>query len=697
MTHSDIDDEGLAVLMQEIESEGDMFRRVDRMNGLYDSMGRLLVLPVRRVLLSALDIARRHSYQQGLAMTLGNLGWSCLDTDEYVSARNFLLEGLDLCREISDNAGRLRCLNGLGACYMDMGLFERAIVHYREALKGAEQAKLVDHYGIILTNLAKCYIDLEQFDQAMQCLEQVVEGPESRPLNRAIRQHRLGVAYRNKAMFAEAEAHLKSAIELAGVYDSLVAQCEVELALVRLESGQSAAAESLIRSTLTRTLGGKERRSEAEAMLCLAQICQAEGRTTESEKLLLKALALAEELGAGVIEVKACQLLADHYRFLQHFRPALMYSERCRELERRLSRESSNLLASSLEEEKNRREAQLFRDQYEQMLAIGEIGRHLTGSLDLDSVLGTVYTNLHRLLPADGFFVGIYNESADEIQVRLGIEDDNLIHDVRIPLEHQSFAGWCFKSGNHILINDLEREGEHYASFVESPVFTGKPMASLMFVPLTHHDRTVGVVSAQSHQTGVYTRHHVNTLMALGAYLAIAIENAELFTRLQILAAEDALTGFMNRRRLAEFAAEEFRRSVRYDAPLSVIMMDLDYFKHINDQYGHEAGDQALREVSRLVRTTVRDIDAVGRYGGEEFALILPSTELDGCRGLAERIREAMEVMDITLTGGETIRLTSSFGIAQRTEDDDSFDAILARADQALYRAKSDGRNRVSD
>lgn len=693
--HDVEDDHGLSVLVGEIENEPDPKRRVDRLNDLYDSMGRLLVLPVRRVLEGALATARSADYRPGMASTLGNLGWSCLDTDEYAAARSHFLEGLELCRELGDNAGGLRCLNGLGACYMDMGLFERAIVHYRDALKGAEQAKSVEHYGIILTNLAKCYIDLGQYDQAVQCLEQVVETPESRPLNRAIRQHRLGVAHRNRHQLAEAEEHLRLAMELAGVYDSLVVQCEVELALVRLESGQVAAAEALVRSTLSRSFGGKERRSEAEALLCLAQICQVQGKTGDAEKLLLKALALAEELGAGVVEVRACQLLAEHYRFMQSFKPALVFSERCRDLERRLARESNSLLASSLEEEKNRREAQLFREQYEQMMAIGEIGRHLTGSLDIESVLGTVYANLHRLLPSDGFFVGIYDEAAGAIQVRLGIEDGSLIDERSIAVDQASFVSWCFRSGNHILISDLERERDGYADFLSVFQFSGRPCASLIFVPLTHRDKSVGVVCAQSRQRGAFTQHHVNTLTALGAYLAIAIENAELFRRLQTLAAEDALTGCLNRRRLDEYGGEEFRRSVRYGFPLSVIMMDLDHFKLINDSYGHDVGDQALRHVAALAKAAMRDIDAVGRYGGEEFAFILPSTELAGCQLLAERIREAIAAEPLALPDGTAVALSSSFGVAQRNAGDSDFFATLVRADQALFRAKAGGRNRV--
>lgn len=161
--------------------------------------------------------------------------------------------------------------------------------------------------------------------------------------------------------------------------------------------------------------------------------------------------------------------------------------------------------------------------------------------------------------------------------------------------------------------------------------------------------------------------------------------NAEL----EVLAERDPLTGVYNRRRLFERLEEEVERSRRGYSPLSVCMLDVDHFKQVNDRHGHQAGDEVLRQVASTIATSLRSIDSLGRYGGEEFVLVLPQTPRDGAREKAERVRGAV---DLSCACGEA--LTVSIGVAGYRPGD-SVDTLLARADAALYAAKERGRNRV--
>jgi len=163
---------------------------------------------------------------------------------------------------------------------------------------------------------------------------------------------------------------------------------------------------------------------------------------------------------------------------------------------------------------------------------------------------------------------------------------------------------------------------------------------------------------------------------------------------LRSMALTDHLTGIFNRRHFLERASEEVARARRYGHTFSIAMMDLDHFKNINDQYGHAAGDEALRAFSAFVSKSKREMDIFGRLGGEEFALIMPDTEVEIAKQVCERMREGTERIRLRGLGG-TISMTVSTGLADYCSVTDSLDSLLARADKGLYEAKHDGRNRV--
>ncbi len=182
---------------------------------------------------------------------------------------------------------------------------------------------------------------------------------------------------------------------------------------------------------------------------------------------------------------------------------------------------------------------------------------------------------------------------------------------------------------------------------------------------------------------------------AFGGMNFLLMCNDEFNMRLQVLVGTDPLTGVANRRKLMERGEAEVARAHRYQYPLTVVMIDLDHFKALNDTFGHAAGDHALREAAKVCVTTLRDIDLVARAGGEEFAALLPQTPLVQGLEAAERLRPA--IADLRLRWGSApVPLTASFGVAELHLEDASVDQVIDRADRALYRSKADGRNRVS-
>jgi diguanylate cyclase len=185
------------------------------------------------------------------------------------------------------------------------------------------------------------------------------------------------------------------------------------------------------------------------------------------------------------------------------------------------------------------------------------------------------------------------------------------------------------------------------------------------------------------------------TASSLAAQAAVALENAQLHRLVEWQALIDPLTGLANRRSLEESLGEEVARAKRLGSNLCLVLADLDRFKAINDKFGHPTGDRALHAFAQTVREVVREIDSAGRWGGEEFALILPGTDVAGGVVVAERVQDSLALRKIEAVNGEPVYMTASFGVAA-LNDAGTLESLVAAADDALYWAKRQGRDRVA-
>src|SRR5262245_11590134 len=241
----------------------------------------------------------------------------------------------------------------------------------------------------------------------------------------------------------------------------------------------------------------------------------------------------------------------------------------------------------------------------------------------------------------------------------------------------------------------LDEAGGGDASLPDLP--KSLPPCSVLAMPLLSRGRLIGVlVTVGRQRIGSFTNRDARLLSILLEPAALAIDNALLLKKSEELSVTDDLTKLYNSRYLNATLRREVERSKRYRTPVSLIFLDLDGFKDVNDEHGHLWGSRTLVEVGRVIGSTVREIDVVSRFGGDEFTVILPQTGPEGAAIIAERIRQKIAETTFLASYGLNVRITASLGIASFPDHGRTKDDLLARADQAMYTVKGRGKNGVA-
>jgi diguanylate cyclase (GGDEF)-like protein len=331
-------------------------------------------------------------------------------------------------------------------------------------------------------------------------------------------------------------------------------------------------------------------------------------------------------------------------------------------------------------------EPEVTKGQYKRIFTVlFQLTKQINEAVPLPTLLRSVSQAALDLVGADACSIMLLDEPRAELlcKASAGLPPEE---EARISFKvGEGVAGWVAEHGAPALIPDVGKDARFKT--VEGQA---TKIRSLVVVPLTTKEGVIGVISASSWQVDHFGTDHEELLTYLGTAIVKDIENARLY-RLSIT---DSLTKAFNRQYLYQRLPEEIERSRRYGDPLSVALFDIDLFKRFNDTFGHPAGDFVLKEVVRLAQSQIRDVDALVRYGGEEFLILLPNTPLEGAKIIAERFRKAVETAQFPWSD-RRLQVNVSIGVAQLGKDAPSDEALLKLADEGLYKAKNGGRNRV--
>ena len=323
-----------------------------------------------------------------------------------------------------------------------------------------------------------------------------------------------------------------------------------------------------------------------------------------------------------------------------------------------------------------------------------EIGKTLTSALDLKKVLSIIMEKAQKLVSSEAWSLLLLDDTTNELVFEAAKgERSKKVEKFRLK-KGEGIAGWVAEKGVSLIVPDVAKDSRFFKGVDRVTKFKTK---SILCVPIINNNKTIGVLEMINKKDGgSFDEKDLNLLLKLVDQAAIAIERSALYKQMEELVVTDDLTKLFNFRHLEQTLDLEIRRCQRYNLSFSIIFMDLDFFKNINDTYGHLMGSKTLIEVAQLLIECLREVDIIARYGGDEFVIVLPQTDTETTYRITKRIQKAIREHVFLKEEGINVKITASFGIASYPDHAKSKRDLIRLADEAMYRVKNMNRDGIT-
>lgn len=697
--------------------------------------------------LDALELSKKLGYQKGICMSLFRIGKSYWMLGEIENSSHHLLEALDLARRMEFKRVEAQALNGLGNVYSDLGNFDRSLEHYMSALKIAIQEGYKDLESTINNNVGAIYLDLKEMDPAIDYFFKSLAIAEADGVDFEMTTplYNIGEAYYKQEQYQVSLEYLEktkmiclrsndnyilaSTLQMSGkCYHKLG---DIEKALTHMEEAKAIAEEH---GMVTIEVG---------VLINMVKIFLEQKNHKGITACLSRAMQICDNARNWLLTAKVALLYVRYFEGENDYENALHYykkyyeAEKISEMDRSEQRLRNITAQFRMEQANNEKElfriknielksksAELERKSNELELlnnrirAISLIGQDITSSLDLYQVLDKVYKHINELVDAYSFGIGLYDDFTNEISFASYLENGKNLSGMPVisGRSESSLAAWCVRNNKIAVIGDYKHDYPRYVNKPHVISTDAANMNSVIYHPLVVGNHVIGVLTIQSPAYNAYNAQDVTTITMLASYIAIAVNNAtksskleneiimrkeaqqeleDLSQRLLNLSQLDGLTGVSNRRRFDEYFEVEWKRAYREHTSISMMFIDVDFFKQYNDNYGHISGDSCLIRVANTLRNTLkRSTDLIARFGGDEFVVLLCNTDTEGAMLVANGMCKAVRDMGIPHLHSEVAEvITISIGIATMApKSSDDATTFTKTADRALYSAKQKGR-----
>ena len=625
--------------------------------------------------------------EAGEMRALNLLGMRSHLSGDYETALNYYLMALSLSEQYHNDEVRIRVLNNIGAIHRLLNNIEEALSYYHKARTAAESSKHGELEAVALLNLGEVYLKIKDTDIAEEAIRKAL-----------------------------GKAELSGYLQVKA--DSFLCLGRIELISEHYEKSERLLDES--RAIYSRI---SDQNGTAEVDYRKGQIRQKTGQFTEAAALMDSAMETARRTENESLTRRCFRRKSEIEKALGNDKKALEYFERFYSMEsaQRNDRVRNRLRKITLlyETEQKEMEKEAYRMQSlelektnKEIRFINEMGREITSSLELESIVLRTYRGLSQLLDVSFFGIAIYLEEEKSLDFRYFYnKTGKKITPFRIGLDSdRSVSVWCVKNRKPVIVR---QEGDFYSYVTKAWRIENEHSQSGLFLPIIHRDKVVGCLTIQSQEENAYNEHHLEILGAISSFIAIALDNSsahqelnklnqiittekkgleEAYRRIAHMANHDPLTDLPNRHLLNELLKKGIKIAKREKSRLAVFYMDLDMFKPINDTLGHGIGDLVLRIIGERMCSTLRSSDTVARIGGDEFVAVLYNCDTkEGLLSVADKIIKAVG-KDLYLNE-QIFTLGISIGISIYPDDGTEIDKLLLEADNAMYAAKNRGKN----
>lgn len=332
--------------------------------------------------------------------------------------------------------------------------------------------------------------------------------------------------------------------------------------------------------------------------------------------------------------------------------------------------------------------------QLRDLLVFHNVARALTSSLDRDAILRAIMQQMEQFFEPETWSLLLMDESRRELYYIIAVGHTEAdVRNLRIPVG-QGIAGWVAEHGESLIVPEVSQD-PRFSAPAKSDAKPSR-VRSAICMPLRSKLRTLGVIELLNCRLDTLSDYTISFLHVLCDYAAIAIENARAVERIQELTITDDCTGLYNVRHLYRVMESELERAKRFESSFSLIFIDLDHFKRVNDVHGHLTGSRLLADVGQALRSAVREVDSVFRYGGDEFIVLLPETGKEASRDIAETLISHLRSLRFPSGDGSDLEVRASIGVATYPDDGEAVHELIGRADAMMYLVKNSTRDNVA-
>ncbi|MDD3224583.1 MAG: diguanylate cyclase [Clostridium sp.] len=681
----------------------------------------------------ALELSKKQNNKLGIALSSYKIADSYANLGEYEKALMLTFNSLNFFIEEGFYDLQWWGFNCLGTIFLSLGDYDRSMHFYNKCETTIKDSKNNKKYDsnfsdekalvITLNNISENYKLLYDYKTAIDYCSKsyTIDKKSNFIMSKGVSILSLGEIYYLIKNYDKAYALALYAVKYTRKYNYTLALADAYklLALTNWKKNDLKKAEKYFEVSIKMNKSQSVYYYEIDTYIKYHEYLDAIGKTDDAIKSLNYALKLS--LNHYMLDniSKISGLLGSLYEKINNREKAFHYYKMHFSYEKSFSHSFNKQLLNNfniknqllkLEEEKNKitaNENELkmksisLQNLVDKISIISELGQKITATTDIDSIIDILNSSIKNFMNLNYFALGLYNKKNKIINYLSYIQDGKKSKAHSVPMnETDSFSVKCIKSKEAIVINDLSSE---YKKYIDKQIYNNiieeldYKLDSILFYPLIIDSEVIGILTIQSKEKNAFDSYQIEMIKSLSSYAAIAVNNAlksielkNLNKELLFLSENDSMTGIPNRRKLNSYLNSLWKISIKENLPISIILIDIDYFKQYNDNYGHIEGDNCIISVAKSLNSITAKKYFVSRYGGDEFIIVLKNTDKNAAVTFAKSVDKKISDLNIEHKFSKTSnKVTLSMGIYSNIPNQSTtIKNFIKNADKALYKIK---------